>query len=316
MSSMFATQQWLDDWATTPDGVEIAYRDYGGTGPAVVMLPGIGGNLEAIHETALRLAERWRVAAIDPRGIGQSGESRTISTADMVVDVETVAGRLGLTTHAVVGHSLGGIVAGAYGTAHPGVPIVSVDGFAGGVATVGTDADQQSLRRMMDWARISLRSMTAAPEEGDENWKSEQISAINHQLDAMGYRPAHREAMVLRQFVLTPDGRWRRHPSSKIVDAADREAFGVDPPGTITRMFRTCTGPVLILRCTKNEIPSGALDAELDDLVRGHPTITVHDLDLTHTGPVTDGVELTVGEISAFLDVRLPGKNAPGQIVR
>jgi hypothetical protein len=62
---------------------------------------------------------------------------------------------------------------------------------------------------MMDWARISLRSMTAAPEEGDENWKAEQINAIDAQLDAMGYRPAHREAMVLRQFVLSPDGRWR-----------------------------------------------------------------------------------------------------------
>ena len=128
----------------------------------------------------------------------------TISTADMVVDVETVVCRLGLQTLAVVGHSMGGVVAGAYGTAHPGVPVVSIDGFAGGVATVGTDADQQALRRMMDRARISLRSMTAAPEEGDENWKSEQIDAVNARLDAMGYRPAHREAMVLRQFALSP----------------------------------------------------------------------------------------------------------------
>ncbi len=58
----------------TPDRVEIAYRDYGGAGPDVVLLPGIGGNLEAVHEMALRLADRWRVVTVDPRGIGQSGE--------------------------------------------------------------------------------------------------------------------------------------------------------------------------------------------------------------------------------------------------
>jgi pimeloyl-ACP methyl ester carboxylesterase len=293
------TTPWVDDRIETPDLVEIAYRDYGGDGPAVVMLPGIGGNLEALHETALRLTARWRVVTIDLRGQGQSGESPTITASDLLVDVETVTSALDLSLAAVVGHSLGGVVAGLYGTAHPQTPIVSVDGFGGGVASVGTDEDQADLARFMTWARTSLRAITAAPDEGDDEWRSEQQRAIHQALDAMGYHAAHRDPMVERQFVRLPDGRWRRHPSRKLVDQAEQAAFGSDP-ANIVQMFRTCTGPVLILRCTQSNWPD-VLDLELQDLVRMRPNITVQRLRMTHTGPVTEGVEPTAEAIAAFV---------------
>jgi len=259
----------VDGRTTTTDGVDIAYRDYptngGGGGTAVVLLPGIGGNLEALDEIARQLAGWYRVVSVGPRGM-----------------------------------SLGGLVAGAYGTRHPSVPVVSIDGFAGGVASVGTAEDQLLLRRMMDWARISLRAMTAAPEEGDDGWKERQIRRITADLDAMGYRAAHRQAMVERSFVSLPDGRWRRHPSSKIVDALDREGYGVEPPGVVTRMFRSCTGPVLLVVCTRTEWPN-LFDAELDDLTANHLNVTVQRLDLTHTGPVTDGVKPNIAVLTTFL---------------
>ncbi len=290
----------IDGRCVTSDGVEIAYRDYVGDGPDVVLLPGIGGNLGAEHETARWLADRWRMVTIDPRGIGQSGEPATIAAADLVVDVETVVGALDLHPAAVVGHSLGGIIAGLYGTAHPGVPVVSIDGFGAGTVSVGTSADREELRRFMERARASLRAMTAAPVEGDDDWRVRQIRAIHDVLDAMGYTAAHRDAMVSRQFVPLPGGRWRRHPSRKLVDEAEQAAFGVGPPANIVHMFRTCTGPVLILRCTRSDWPA-VLDAELADLVARHPNITVKHLPLTHTGPVTEGVAMTAAEIADFL---------------
>ena len=75
-------------------------------------------------------------------------------------------------------------------------------------------------------------------------------------------------------------------------------------------MFRGCTGPVLILRCTKSEWPD-LLDAELDDLVATHPNVTLRKLPLTHTGPVADGVDLTATEISTFLSMHLPDSTHP-----
>jgi pimeloyl-ACP methyl ester carboxylesterase len=285
--------------------VEIAYRDYRGNGRAVVLLPGVGGNLEAEHETAVALADRWRIVTVDLRGIGQSGEPETITASDFVVDVETVVDALKLRGAAVVGHSLGGVVAGLYGTAHSDAPVVSIDGFDAGVASVGTPEDHAELHRFMDRARRSLRAMTAAPAEGDDDWRAQQIQSITDALDTMGFHASNRSAMVARQFVPLPDGRWRRHPSAKLVDAAERAALGTEPTANIVRMFRTCTGPVLILRCTRSEWPA-VLDAELDDLTATHPNITVTRLPLTHTGPVTDGVDLTAAEISTFLSRHLP----------
>jgi len=284
----------------TPDGVEIAFRDYGGHGPDVVLLPGIGANLEAEHETALSLSDRWRIVTLDPRGCGQSGESETIDAADLLVDVETVVCTLNLRPAGVVGHSMGGVIAGLYGTAHPGVPIVSVDGYGGGVADAGTVEDHRALQSFMAGARISLNAMTAAPDEGDDAWRADQTRTIHQMLDAMGYLTAHREAMVARQFVPLADGRWRRHPSRKLIDGAERAAFGVDPPANILQMFRSCTAPVLILRCTRSDWPP-VLDAELDDFAATHPNVEVRRLPLTHTGPVSDGVAMTVAEISTFL---------------
>ena len=292
--------RWKDSRCVTPDGVEIAFRDYGGDGPDVVLLPGIGGNLEAEHETALRLSDRWRVVSLDPRGIGQSGESDTIDASDQVVDVETLVSIMNLKPAAVVGHSMGGIIAGLYGTIHPDVAVISIDGFGGGIASVGTVEDHEALQRFLDGARRGLNAMTADPHEGDDTWKNDQTRSIHQVLDSMGYISAHRDAMVARQFVQLPKGRWHRHPSRKLVDGAERAAFGVDPPANILQMFRTCTGPVLILRCTRSGWPT-VLDAELDDLAATHPNVAIGQLPLTHTGPVTDGVTMTAAAIKTFL---------------
>jgi hypothetical protein len=167
----------------------------------------------------------------------------------------------------------------------------------------------------MNGARPSLSAMTAHPHEGDDTWKRDQIRAIHQVLDSMGYRSAHRDALVARQFVQLPDGRWRRHPSRKLVDGAVRAAFGDDPPANILHMFRTCAGPVLILRCTKSDWPA-VLDAELDDLAATHPNVAVAQLPLTHTGPVTDGVTMTAAAITAFLSSNQATTNNGAHISR
>ena len=116
----------------------------------------------------------------------------------------------------------------------------------------------------------------------------------------MGYHAPHRDRMIERQFVARPDGTYRRHPARQILDDMITDAFGADPPRNILDMFRGCTGPTLIIRCTASEWPA-VLDAELDDLATTRPNIRVVRLPLTHTGPVTDSVEQTAAEILRFL---------------
>ena len=120
----------------TPDGVRVAYRDYGGAGLTSCCCR-VSAETSRPSTNRARTGHRWRIVTMDPRGIGQSGESETITAADLVVDVETVVEALRLHHPAVVGHSLGGIVAGCYGTVHPDVPVVSIDGFDAGSPASG-----------------------------------------------------------------------------------------------------------------------------------------------------------------------------------
>lgn len=289
----------VDGRVTASDGVSIAYRDYGGDGPGLVLLPGIGGNLEALDGTAERLGVGRHTVSIDPRGCGQSGDAEQFRWQDTVTDVEDVIAGLTLRDADVVGHSMGGVIAGYYGTKHPQTRVVSVDGFGAGVASQGTAEDVAALTRFMDWARASLLAMTAPPEHGDLAWKRSQVQAIREALTAMGYHAPHRDRMIERQFVARPDGTYRRHPARQIIDDMITDAFGQDPPRDILDMFRGCTGPILIIRCTGSNWPA-VLDAELDDLATTRPNIRVVRLPLTHTEPVTAGVDQAAAEILRF----------------
>ncbi|WP_030751060.1 alpha/beta fold hydrolase [Streptomyces sp. NRRL S-31] len=104
------------------DGVRLVCRDWGGPGPAVVLLHGLAGHAGEWDGLARRLAGRFRVVAVDQRGHG-AGERRPddVSRAAHVADVVTVAGRLGLDRPVLVGQSLGGHTAMLTAAAHPGL---------------------------------------------------------------------------------------------------------------------------------------------------------------------------------------------------
>jgi pimeloyl-ACP methyl ester carboxylesterase len=285
MNRMSRTQAPVDHSVTAADGVSIAYRDYGGTGRGLVLIHGAGANLEATDEAAVRLGNARHVVALDVRGCGRSDDPQRFRWPDTVTDVETVAAACGLAGLDVVGFSLGGIIAGYYATAHPEARAVSVDGFGAGVASQGTAADAAALARYMDWARTSLQAMTAPPERGDLTWKQQQVHAIGDGLRAIGYDPPHRERMIERQFTALPDGTYLRRPARRFLDDIVADAFDRNQPANILEMFRGCTGPVLIIRCTRSEWPD-VLDTELDDLTATRPNIDLVRLPLTHLGPV------------------------------
>lgn len=54
------------------DGLRLAVRDFGGDGPAVLLLYGLAGHAGEWDETASQLTPRHRVLAIEARGHGRS----------------------------------------------------------------------------------------------------------------------------------------------------------------------------------------------------------------------------------------------------
>jgi pimeloyl-ACP methyl ester carboxylesterase len=96
----------------TRDGVRLACRDFGGTGPAVLLLHGLAGHAEEWAQTASWLTRRSHVMALDARGHGHSGRcppdvSRDAQAADAAFVIE----RFGLAPGVVVGQSVGGLTA-------------------------------------------------------------------------------------------------------------------------------------------------------------------------------------------------------------
>lgn len=91
------------------DGGTLAYETTGGSGPLLVLVPGIGNSRDAYRFLAPALAGAgYRVATVDLRGCGESSATwpsytRTDIAGDMIAVVEHLGGPA-----VIVGHSISG----------------------------------------------------------------------------------------------------------------------------------------------------------------------------------------------------------------
>jgi len=113
-------------YATTRDGVSIAFSTAGEDEPLLHLLPIGAGTLDDSrlpsiqHEIYTRLAERRQLIRYDPRGTGLSDREVPPPTLDaLVADVEAVLDRLGIEQVDLFGVMSGGMVALAFAMRHP-----------------------------------------------------------------------------------------------------------------------------------------------------------------------------------------------------
>ncbi|MDB5448338.1 MAG: alpha/beta hydrolase, partial [Phenylobacterium sp.] len=92
-----------------------------GSGPDVVLIHGAATNLqEMLAGPVDTLSARYRVTVFDRPGHGHSqGDLRRASAVDQAEAIRAAVNELGLVRPVIVGHSLGGAVALAYGAAYP-----------------------------------------------------------------------------------------------------------------------------------------------------------------------------------------------------
>ena len=115
---------------TTTTGIEMHYRDWGGSGRPILLLHGLASSSRIWDLVAPRLTGYGRVVALDQRGHGAGAKPDAgYDFATIVADAQGAVAALGLRAPVVIGHSWGAGVALAYAAHDPACPgVVLVDG--------------------------------------------------------------------------------------------------------------------------------------------------------------------------------------------
>ena len=103
----------MNDITIENAGLALAASVYGPPdAPPILLLHGISNSRDVWYDWAVELSDRYRVYTLDFRGHGHSGRAEHYALAGYISDAEATLAAIGAPTR-VVGHSLGGVVAGA-----------------------------------------------------------------------------------------------------------------------------------------------------------------------------------------------------------
>jgi pimeloyl-ACP methyl ester carboxylesterase len=144
--------QFREHWWQSKDGLKLYARLYDAAGPAaplVLCLPGLTRNSRDFEALAAHLAFRYRVLCPDLRGRGFSARDpvwKNYQPATYLSDLVALLGPLGLKRLAIVGTSLGGLLAMLLPSVLPGA-------IAGVVLNdIGPEVDPVGIERIRGYA--------------------------------------------------------------------------------------------------------------------------------------------------------------------
>jgi pimeloyl-ACP methyl ester carboxylesterase len=104
----------------TVNGIRLHYLDWGGTGPALIFLAGMGSSAYIFNKFAPRFTDKFRVLALTRRGHGDSDYPETGYDADTLVeDIRQFMDCLKAEKASLAGHSLAGVELTHFAATHP-----------------------------------------------------------------------------------------------------------------------------------------------------------------------------------------------------
>jgi pimeloyl-ACP methyl ester carboxylesterase len=105
----------------TVEGVRVPYLDWGGSGPALVFVAGLGNSAHVFDDFAPRFTDRFRVLAVTRTGYGEADqpERNGYDLRSRVAHISAALDSAKVSKAVLVGHSLGGDEITAFAAAHP-----------------------------------------------------------------------------------------------------------------------------------------------------------------------------------------------------
>lgn len=102
------------------NGVRLHYLDWGGDGPALLFLPGLGCNAHIFGRFAPRFTDKFRVLALTRRGHGESDQPKRGYDIDTLTeDIRKFLDALGIDQVILVGHSMAHIELSHFNALYP-----------------------------------------------------------------------------------------------------------------------------------------------------------------------------------------------------
>jgi pimeloyl-ACP methyl ester carboxylesterase len=155
----------------------VYYEEYG-SGPTLILLPGLLGTIETHwRRFAPELAREFHIVLVDLRGHGRTNNPGGILTLDLLVgDLAHLIDTLEITRPLIAGYSLGGAVALHYGLRAPASPgalaVHAMKWFwtPEAVAALSTALEPDALAAE-GVTRLEQLRAEHAPGNGDEGWR-------------------------------------------------------------------------------------------------------------------------------------------------
>lgn len=249
---------YVDVFYRSDDGLRLYARDYPGPdrdAPAILCLPGLTRNSKDFAILAETLRATYRVICADQRGRGRSERDTDASRyhpGRYVADMHTLLNVLGISRVALIGTSLGGLMAMIMLTTDSARVRATV------INDIGPEVDPQGL------ARIAGYVGKTAP-VGDWDAATKLTAQVNG-IAFPDYQQADWQAMARDLFV--------QEETTPILDYDPAIALGVASGSTAPTLWpqfeQTGKKPMLVIRGETSDILSADTLAEM---ARRHPAL-------------------------------------------
>ncbi len=133
----------------------ITYYEEAGSGDPLVLIMGLGGDLQGWALTAPALAKHFRVITYDNRGAGRtSAPDKPYSIEGMADDLAALLDELKISKAHIVGYSMGGMIAQEFALKYPG----KVDRLVLLASSPGLDGYSRTIVR--NWSNVRRSNMS------------------------------------------------------------------------------------------------------------------------------------------------------------
>lgn len=254
---------FFERYYASDDGLRLYCRDYPGPtpeAPVLLCLPGLTRNSKDFHDLATALSARWRVLCPDQRGRGRSQRDTDASRYRpdrYCADMLTLLDLLGVARVALVGTSLGGLMAMMLAALRPALVQAVV------LNDVGPALDPRGIARIQAYL-----TRPAPPCTLDE--AVERLATINHEVFP-DYRAADWRALVMATCVF--EG--RRLVLDFDPAIAQGVANGSATPDLWPLFDRLAGRPVLAVRGALSDVLSAATLQAMAERLPGLETLEV-----------------------------------------